>query len=106
MHEMGHNLNLYHSSEGAVEYGDQTGMMGSSYGSDDSPIMCFNAAKHRQLGWYTDYEKNKDNGMAWLGSLIGVLDVASGIVGQHFTSVSIENESSNKKDYVVSFNRR
>ena len=106
MHQVGHNLNLYNANEGTAVRGDMTGMMGYMYRSDVFPKMCFNAAKHRQLGWYTDYEQTKENGMAWSGSLIGVSDVTSGIVGQHFTSVSIDNESNNNQDYVVSFNRR
>ena len=32
---------------------DQSGMMGFSYGDDDLPAMCFNAAKNYQLGWYS-----------------------------------------------------
>lgn len=52
MHEIGHNLNLAHSNENGATYNDQTGMMGYSYGSSDTPVMCFNAAKHYQLGWY------------------------------------------------------
>ena len=50
MHEIGHNLALAHSSHESVEYGDQSGMMGYSYASDDLPYMCFNAAKSWQLG--------------------------------------------------------
>jgi hypothetical protein len=50
-------LGLHHSGEltgtdSAKTYGDQQGMMGYSYNSDDYPIMCFNPAKNWQLGWY------------------------------------------------------
>ena len=105
MHEVGHNLNLYHADEGTVEYGDHTGMIGYSYSLNESPITCFNATKNIHLGWYTYYEQTKENGMAWSGSLVGVSDVASGIVGQHFTSVSIDNYCNSNQDYVVLFNR-
>jgi len=52
MHEIGHNLNLGHSAMGSDRYGDQSGMMGYSYRSSETPQMCFNAAKSFQLGWY------------------------------------------------------
>eukprot|EP00980_Cylindrotheca_fusiformis_P018251 scaffold5930_cov177-Cylindrotheca_fusiformis.AAC.6 len=54
MHEMGHNLGMGHSGEDNSEYGDTSGLMGSSYKSDDTPFMCFNSAKSWQLGWYED----------------------------------------------------
>jgi hypothetical protein len=53
MHEVGHNIGLHHSGvTGQSEYEDKTGVMGYSYLQDDGPIMCFNAAKSYQLGWY------------------------------------------------------
>ncbi|CAJ1928705.1 unnamed protein product [Cylindrotheca closterium] len=54
MHEIGHNLNMGHSAHGDDEYGDQSGYMGLSYGEDELPFQCFNAAKSWQLGWYDD----------------------------------------------------
>jgi hypothetical protein len=51
--EIGHNLNLDHSWEGNAEYNDQSGVMGYSYANSDAPLMCFNAAKSWQLGWYS-----------------------------------------------------
>eukprot|EP00526_Cylindrotheca_closterium_P005627 CAMPEP_0113612982 /NCGR_PEP_ID=MMETSP0017_2-20120614/6398_1 /TAXON_ID=2856 /ORGANISM="Cylindrotheca closterium" /LENGTH=579 /DNA_ID=CAMNT_0000522069 /DNA_START=28 /DNA_END=1764 /DNA_ORIENTATION=+ /assembly_acc=CAM_ASM_000147 len=54
MHEVGHNLNLGHSGMGSDEYGDQTGVMGYSYKSSETPKMCFNAAKLFQLRWFDD----------------------------------------------------
>merc|ERR1711862_602155 len=52
-HEVGHNLGYGHSNEvGTYKY--QTGMMGYSYSQDDGPVMCFNAAKSHQTGWYSD----------------------------------------------------
>lgn len=54
MHEIGHNLRLRHSGDSELEYGDQSGMMGFSYEEDNAPIMCFNAAKNYELGWFSD----------------------------------------------------
>ena len=50
LHEVGHNLNLAHAGENGEEYGDKTGVMGSSYSWDDMS-MCFNAPNMFQLGW-------------------------------------------------------
>ena len=52
LHEIGHNLNLAHAGEGSSEYGDQTSVMGFSYGLDDL-YMCFNVPNMFQLGWLT-----------------------------------------------------
>jgi len=58
MHEVGHNLGLGHSNQDEVAYGDQSSLMGFSYGSDDGPKMCFNAAKNFQLGWYENAKQS------------------------------------------------
>ena len=39
VHEIGHNLGLGHSREGNQEYGDRTGMMGTSSGEVGGPAM-------------------------------------------------------------------
>jgi hypothetical protein len=67
MHEIGHNLNLGHSSQGNDKYGDQTGMMGYSYRSSETPKMCFNAAKAWQLGWYEDKSESFSPGKSGWG---------------------------------------
>lgn len=54
MHEIGHNFGYGHSNEGATEYADQSGMMGYSYSNPTGPVMCFNAAKSYQSGWFVD----------------------------------------------------
>jgi len=54
VHEIGHNLGLYHSAHKEEAYGDQSGIMGYGYNLYDSPQMCFNGAKSWQLGWYKD----------------------------------------------------
>jgi len=58
MHEIGHNLGLYHVSQGDDEYGDDSGYMASGYCEDNFPRMCFNGAQHWQLGWFSDKHKN------------------------------------------------
>ncbi|KAL3760784.1 hypothetical protein ACHAWU_007850 [Discostella pseudostelligera] len=60
MHEIGHNLGYAHSNEGGASYADQTGMMGYSYGQDDGPTMCFNAAKSWQTQWYVSKSTTVD----------------------------------------------
>jgi hypothetical protein len=72
MHEVGHNFDLQHSSEGSNSYGDQQGMMGYSYNQDDTPVMCFNAAKSSQLTWYSDKELTITQ--SWTGKVIGLAD--------------------------------
>eukprot|EP00536_Pseudo-nitzschia_multiseries_P010548 jgi/Psemu1/26265/gm1.26265_g len=52
MHEIGHNIGFAHSGKDGNEYGDTSAMMGYSYNDDDGPMMCFNAAKNYQIGWY------------------------------------------------------
>lgn len=57
MHEIGHNLGLFHSNRPEQKYNDKTGLMGYSYKEDYGPRMCFNAAKSWQLGWYENRHK-------------------------------------------------
>ena len=52
MHEVGHTLGLDHSGTDGDEYGDYSGLMGTSNRNNDGPSKCFNAAKSFQLGWY------------------------------------------------------
>lgn len=99
MHEVGHNLNFGHSGENS-SYDDQTGVMGYSYGSDDGPRMCFNAAKNAQLGWYDDKTETV-TGTGWTGSLHGISDYGSS--GASTVLLKIEGRS---YDWYVSFNRR
>jgi hypothetical protein len=54
MHELGHNLNLDHARDVSQDhdYGDQTGVMGTSMINEDGPKMCYNTANSYHLGWY------------------------------------------------------
>ena len=104
MHEIGHNLGLDHAGDGADEYGDNTGMMGSAYGGDDEgPLMCFNAANTWQLGWYTDYRVDLPimNSYVWSGSLIGLAEKNSAIASDKMM-IRIRSAS----DYYIHFNRQ
>ncbi|KAI2498224.1 Gametolysin peptidase M11 [Fragilaria crotonensis] len=73
MHEFGHNLNLAHANEGNVSYGDQSGLMGFSYGVDEGPKMCFNGANTWQLGWFPSYHVDLPfaSSIYWDGNLVG-----------------------------------
>jgi len=62
IHELGHNFGYAHSNEGTTNYGDQSGMMGYSYGQDEGPVMCFNAAKSWQTGWFDNKRVNMNIG--------------------------------------------
>uniref|UniRef100_A0A7S3VCI6 Peptidase M11 gametolysin domain-containing protein n=1 Tax=Chaetoceros debilis TaxID=122233 RepID=A0A7S3VCI6_9STRA len=58
VHEIGHNLVLAHSNDDeGNEYGDQSGAMGYSFPSGNSPEYCFNAAKLYTLGWFSARSK-------------------------------------------------
>ena len=61
MHEIGHNLNLYHSGVGGDQYADTSGVMGYSTANDDAPKSCFNALKEFQLGWFSGRDPRLDN---------------------------------------------
>lgn len=62
VHELGHNFNYAHSNEGSTNYADQSGMMGYSYSQDEGPVMCFNAAKSWQTGWFNSKRVNMNIG--------------------------------------------
>jgi len=79
VHEIGHNLNLGHSTEGEDVYGDGTCMMGAGPTDIDTegPLKCFNAAKSWQLGWYSsaDYHLLPDQ-LPWNGKIAALCDMA------------------------------
>lgn len=76
-------MGLEHSREDGDEYGDRSCLMGTSYSSQRSPRMCFNAAKFWQLGWYSDYRITVNPALdgPWRGNLIGFVDYESVPVG-------------------------
>ncbi|KAI2496201.1 Gametolysin peptidase M11 [Fragilaria crotonensis] len=104
MHELGHNLNLHHSGEGNDEYNDQSGLMGYSYGSDDTPNMCFNGAKTWQLGWHSDFHLDLPvgNDFNWIGNLVGFAERSSASPSDRM----IIRIRSTSKDFYIHFNRK
>jgi hypothetical protein len=105
LHEFGHNLNLEHSGDGSVAYGDGSGYMGYSYLSSEGPLMCFNAAKSYQLGWYYDREVdlNTATGDSFSGKLVGTADYSSS-TEDHTVILRIQRPSRNR-DLFVMYNR-
>merc|ERR1711953_62442 len=104
MGELGHNLGLAHSGESA-SYDDQSGMMGYSYSQDEGPVMCFNAAKGAQLGWYDDRLELLDISASsfWSGKIVGISDYSNAAADE---IVILRITSATSYDYYVSFNRK
>jgi len=103
MHEVGHNINLAHAGDGSNQYGDQSGNMGYSY-REANTLMCFNAAKSWQLGWYSDSAVTIDAvaNRSYEG------EVAS-IIEDPFTvqvPILIKLNTPSGNDYFVNFNRK
>jgi hypothetical protein len=76
MHELGHNFGLYHSGQGPFQYGDMTGLMGSSTRAVGSFIdgRCFNSHKNWLLGWYSDRAITVDVSKGpWGGNVVAVI---------------------------------
>ena len=108
MHELGHNLGMYHSGEGNSSYLDHTCMMGNSQFADDAPIQCFNGAKSWFLGWYADRHKTViPTTSSWDGLVAGVNDYVQGqtTAGVHHVVVKIDNTSSSTDLYMM-YNKR
>jgi len=102
MHEIGHNLNMAHANENGVTYTDQSGMMGYSYSSDDGPIMCFNAAKSWQFGWYDDrHIVLSTSNPTYEGQLVGIADYSPSSA-----PVLVKLNTATSTDYYVNFNRK
>jgi len=108
IHELGHNLGFAHSGEGDAQYADQSGMMGYSYSNDEGPVMCFNAAKSWQTGWYGPEGAHGDKTLEYSlgdGCLVKTL---SGIADYDTTSnkvlVKVVNPNGNGADIFIAFN--
>lgn len=100
MHETGHNLNLAHSGEAGLEYGDNTGYMGSK----TTTYSAFNGAKSSQLGWYSDREfVISDATDSWTGNLVGVVDYAKASGDEQ---VLLKVQGANGDDIHIAFNRK
>lgn len=110
MHELGHSLNVGHagkiySTTDFDEYGDESGVMGYSYGYSDWPRMCFNAAKSWQLGWYADKHEivTPLSTPSWSGTLVGIAEYD--IAGEN-NHVLVKLETGTEIDYYMNFNRQ
>jgi hypothetical protein len=101
--EIGHNLNLDHSGE-LDEYDDRTCMMGFSYSLDESPKMCFNAPKGRQLGWYPSGQHTVVDEF-FEGKILGISNYSDLVTSNGEIIMAILNDPINALDWYVSFNR-
>jgi hypothetical protein len=110
MHEVGHNLNLEHSNEGTQEYGDQTCMMGYSYGITYGPKMCFNGAKSFGFGWYSSRTTavsvftSDTTPFTMQYTLIGIADYQH--ANNDARSLVVVKLETGSTDYSISFNRK
>lgn len=82
-------------------------MMGYSYGSESTPVMCFNAAKNYQLGWYSDKTVVVTPGAAddncFAGNLYGTAKYGDAAV----ETVGIKvNNSGSSTDVYMMFNAK
>jgi len=91
MHEIGHDMGLYHSGDPGEpgkkkETTDFTDLMGASFPEKDSGFkrQCYNAAKNWQLGWYPNMQKQIDP-----------LDLGS--ASEEFKMVGVDSYSANAK---------
>jgi len=78
-------------------------MMGFSFNEDDSPVMCFNAAKSFQLGWYADKAITVSPfDSSWTGRVMGIADYDN-IAGYN---VLLKIETDQDVDFYLNFNRK
>ena len=105
MHEVGHSLGLGHSGQlGEDEYGDGTGVMGSSATTDDHR-MCYNPQKNYQLGWYEDKAK-VINPLDGVGRREFVMNGVSDYERNNDALIVLRlKQMSMEQDYYIGFNR-
>lgn len=113
MHELAHNFGMGHSGNGNNEYGDNSGYMGSSSSSSNSPKKCFNSAKSSKFGWYENQELTffeSDWSPAqnfWRGQIVGISDYDQADINQdalikiHSIEGNVSSSSLN-----INFNRQ
>jgi len=103
MHELGHNVGLYHSHD-EVSYGDETCLMGSSPAKIDGPDMCFNSVKSWQLSWYIDTQLiiNAEDISVGVYTLVSFAQYSAIAREATYTIIKIA-ETADKFDYFLSF---
>ena len=95
-------------------YTDHTCLMGNPYYTDDSGIMCYNAAKNFQMArgndsWYNDntaatvvWDSGTDGGTHWAGTILGIADYQN---NPDSRPVVVKIESGTSEDLFIGFNR-
>lgn len=92
MHELGHNMGLYHSSSGSLnEYGDLSCSMGSTPITIGGPTTCFNGQKNWFLNWFEDRRVEVDGTAAWTGKLAAFTDYNETRKGEHVVLMKVGN---------------
>jgi hypothetical protein len=81
-------------------------MMGYSYGSDDGPLMCFNAAKSYQTGWYPTKTVTPVTSSCgdFDGKLYGASDYSN--TGGSGTTIVKINVSNGGPDFFINYNKQ
>jgi len=106
IHEIGHNLGLYHSGEGSATYLDHTCNMGNPGYTDEGPTLCFNGQKSWYLGWYEDrHHTVTPETNSWVGKIAGIDDYLNGQTTNEKVVVKIDNMLSSTDLYVM-YNRK
>ena len=77
-------------------------MMGYSYDSSDTPVMCFNPAKSWQLGWYSDRHTTITSSSGPSAIKLASLDDYGETTSAHTAVVKIEAGTT---DYLLGFNK-
>jgi hypothetical protein len=79
-------------------------MMGYSYGQDDGPVMCFNAAKSWQTQWYASKSIVVDPsaGNCFENKVYGIADYGNAAS----STVLVKIDDASATDYYVTFNRQ